>query len=68
VGQLGSTLGKRGGIRALQGRHAQHTGVPGWGDSFFTKRMLICDYILGLCRLRVSPTFMRIPATGSRGS
>ena len=48
VGQLGSTLGKRGGIGALPGRHGQHTRVPGWGDSIFTKRMLICDYILGL--------------------
>jgi len=37
-------------------------------DSFFTKRMLICDYILGMWRLSVSPTFMHIPAAGLRGS
>ena len=58
VGQLGSTLGKRGGIGALPGRHGQHTRVPGWGDSFFHRE---CDYIIGLCRLRVSLHFYAHP-------
>jgi len=59
--------GKRGGIRALPGMRGARE-CRGGGDSFFTKRMLICDYIHGLCRLSVFPTFMCIPAAGSWGS
>jgi len=68
VGQLGSTLGKRGGIRALPGRHAQHTKVPGWGDSFFQRECWYVITYLGCVDWEFPHTFMRIPAAGSRGS